>query len=56
MLQTCTSNGISGKTNNVRVHNTCTAVGLSNRGNHCWIGEELKLVETRLRGEVVRKF
>ncbi|CAJ2507896.1 Uu.00g090820.m01.CDS01 [Anthostomella pinea] len=33
--QQCTQNGISGKTNNVWVFNTCTSVCLSNRGTHC---------------------
>lgn len=35
MLDTCTQNGISGKTYNVNVHETCTDVCLSNRGTHC---------------------
>ncbi|KAI6080593.1 hypothetical protein F4821DRAFT_265755 [Hypoxylon rubiginosum] len=35
ILSQCTSNGISGKTYNVLVHNTCTSVCLSNRGTGC---------------------
>jgi hypothetical protein len=35
MLQTCTSNGISGKTYNTWVRQTCTSVCLSNRGTGC---------------------
>ena len=35
MLQTCTSNGISGKTYNIWVRQTCTSVCLSNRGTGC---------------------
>jgi hypothetical protein len=35
MLDSCTQNGISGKTYNVNVHETCTDVCLSDRGTHC---------------------
>jgi len=35
ILNTCTSNGISGKMPNVRVAGTCTEFCLSNRGTHC---------------------
>lgn len=35
MLQTCTSNGISGKTYNIFVHGSCTSVCLSSRGTGC---------------------
>ncbi|KAI1404055.1 hypothetical protein F4819DRAFT_505265 [Hypoxylon fuscum] len=35
IMQTCTSEGISGKENNIYVHDTCTSVCLSNRGVGC---------------------
>jgi hypothetical protein len=35
MLNSCTQNGVSGKTYGVDVHGTCTDVCLSNRGTHC---------------------
>ncbi|KAI1170210.1 hypothetical protein F4777DRAFT_570095 [Nemania sp. FL0916] len=33
--QKCTQNGISGKTDGVKLYKTCTDVCLSNRGTHC---------------------
>ncbi|KAJ5195302.1 uncharacterized protein N7498_008740 [Penicillium cinerascens] len=35
IFKQCTSNGISGKTEKVLVHSTCTNVCMSNRGTHC---------------------
>ncbi|PCG98615.1 Hypothetical protein PENO1_057130 [Penicillium occitanis (nom. inval.)] len=35
IMITCTEDGISGKINGVKVHNTCTNVCLSNRGTGC---------------------